>query len=90
MALGISGPQKLYKGTGCSFCNNTGYKGRIAIYEVLRLLQEHRQLIMDKASVDKIKQVSVANGMKTLRDNGTQLALKGITTVDEILKATTV
>jgi len=90
ISLGISGPQKLYKGKGCSFCNNTGYRGRIAIYEVLRLLKEHRRLIMEKASSDKIKEMSVKNGMKTLKESGVDLILKGVTTVKEILKATTV
>jgi len=90
LALGISGPQKLYKGAGCSFCNKTGYKGRIAIYEVLKLSKEHRRLIIGKASSDKIKEVSVNNGMKTLKESGVDLVLKGITTTDEILKASTV
>jgi type IV pilus assembly protein PilB len=90
LSLGISGPQKLYKGAGCSFCNNTGYKGRVAIYEMLKLLKEHRSLIIGKASSDKIKEISVKNGMKTLKESGVDLVLKGITTTDEILKATTV
>jgi type IV pilus assembly protein PilB len=90
LSLGISGPRKLYKGAGCSFCNNTGYKGRVAIYEMLRLLKEHRSLIIGKASSDTIKEISVKNGMKTLKESGVDLVLKGITTTDEILKATTV
>lgn len=90
LSLGTSGPQKLYKGKGCSFCNNTGYKGRVAIYEVLKLLKEHRRLIIDKASSDKIKEMSIKNGMKTLKESGVDLVLRGVTTVGEILKATTV
>jgi type IV pilus assembly protein PilB len=89
LPLGISSPQKLYKGTGCSFCNNTGYKGRVAIYEVLKLLKHHRRLIIDKASSDKIMEISVKKGMRTLKESGVDLVLRGITTTDEILKATT-
>jgi len=88
--LGITGPQKLYRGKGCTFCNHTGYKGRVAIYEVLRLLKEHRNLIIHKASSDKIKELSIKNGMKTLKESSVDLVLKGVTTVEEILKATTV
>jgi len=90
LALGIEGTQKLYKGQGCSFCNNTGYKGRVAIFEVLRLSKEHRRLVIDKASSDEIKEVSIQNGMKTLKENGLALVLQGVTTVEEVQRATTV
>ena len=89
LALGIKGPRKLYKGEGCPFCNNTGYKGRIAIYEMLRILKEHRKPIAEKASSDVLKDISIKNGMKTLKENGIHLVLDGITTLDEILKETT-
>lgn len=89
LALGIQGPCKLYKGEGCSLCNNTGYKGRIAVYEILRILKEHRKPITEKAPSDVLKDISVKNGMKTLKENGIRLVLDGITTLDEILKEIT-
>ena len=57
---------------------------------MLKLLKEHRRLIIDKASSDKIKEMSIKNGMKTLKESGVDLVLRGVTTVGEILKATTV
>lgn len=86
--LGEEGPLTLYRGEGCPYCNNTGYKGRIAICEVLKVLKEHNKPIIKKSSSEELKEISIRNGMKTLKENGIQLVLNGITTVEEIFKAT--
>jgi len=77
---------KLYRGTGCSLCKNTGYFGRTSIYELLVLDEEIKSLIISKASSNIIKDAAVKKGMKTLKDNGLEKALQGITTIEEVLR----
>ncbi|QGG49054.1 GspE/PulE family protein [Heliorestis convoluta] len=76
----------LFKGLGCSACNQTGYKGRIAIHEVLPIKTEERQLIMNKASVEAIRQSATRGGMITLREDGIYKALQGYTTIQEVMR----
>lgn len=76
----------LYKANGCNMCNN-GYKGRRAVHEVMIVDEEIRQLIDGKSSIDELRNCVVKKGMITLLENSTKLALDGITTVEEILKA---
>jgi type IV pilus assembly protein PilB len=77
---------KLYRGKGCSFCKNTGYYGRISIYELIVLDEEIKSLIVTKASSNVINKLALKNGMKTLKDSGMEKALKGITTIEEVLR----
>lgn len=76
----------LYRGTGCSFCKNTGYYGRTSIYELIVLDEEFRSLIVSKASSTVIKDVAIKKGMKTLKDSGIDKVIKGITTIEEVLR----
>jgi type IV pilus assembly protein PilB len=76
----------LYKGEGCSACNYTGYKGRIPVHEILVVSKAHRQLITQKASIDEIRDLSIKMGMSTLKDECIKLMLKGLTTVDEVIR----
>jgi type IV pilus assembly protein PilB len=90
--LGIA-PEELngltcYKGAGCSRCSNTGYKGRIALYEVLRVGDEVREQILQGASAGEIKKEAIQLGMKTLRQAALQKLREGVTSVEEILKTT--
>ncbi len=78
----------LYKGEGCRGCNGSGYKGRAGIYEVLTVNEEIRELVVDNASADRIRNVAMKDGMKTLRLDGIDKALEGITTVEEVLRVT--
>ena len=78
----------LYKGTGCVFCSNTGYKGRTAIHEVLALTKDIRKLIDARATDDTIRQKSIENGMITLNECCIRLVLNGITTVEELINVT--
>jgi type IV pilus assembly protein PilB len=77
-----------YQGTGCSNCNNTGYKGRIGLYEIMAIDDKTRELILEGASAAEIKQAAIANGMKSLRMSGIQKLIEGESTVDEILRVT--
>lgn len=73
-------------GTGCIACNNTGYKGRIAIGEILIVNDDIKDLIYTNASVRAIKDAAIKNGMKTFRDDGIRKARAGITTLAEVLR----
>ena len=86
--LGINQKKGLFKGKGCSACKNTGYRGRIGIFELLVINDRIRKLIADKASSNVIKKIAIEAGMKTLRDDGLDKVLKGITTPEEVIKAT--
>lgn len=72
-----------YHGKGCEMCNNTGYKGRIAIYEVLHVTPKIRELILRNASADDIKRQAIMDGMKTLRMNALIKVHHGLTTLEE-------
>jgi type IV pilus assembly protein PilB len=80
------GSVKLYRGKGCDYCKNTGYRGRTAIFEMIRINDEIRSMIMKNSSNNEIKEVAIKNGMRTLLDSGVEKALKGITTIDEVLR----
>ncbi len=78
---------KLYKGKGCSNCNN-GYKGRIGVYEIMEVNDEIREMILKNASDVEIRKVAIANGMQTLRKSALRKMLSGITTMEEVLRVT--
>ena len=77
---------KLYRGKGCENCLNTGYLGRVGIYELLPITNDIRKMIMTHADSIEIKEKAMANGMTTLQQDGLQKAIKGITTVEEVLR----
>ena len=77
---------KLYRGTGCSYCRNTGYHGRTSLFEIIRINDELRSLILKRTSSNEIKEVAIRYGMKTLLDSGIIKALEGITTIDEVFR----
>lgn len=79
---------KCYKGKGCAACNNTGYKGRIALYEVMPISDEIRELILEGASAKEIKKTAIRLGMKTLRMSGLTKVKEGITSIEEVLRVT--
>lgn len=84
--IGLLDKVKLLRGKGCGYCNNTGYKGRIGTYEIMEITREHRELIMNNGSSDEIRDLSINNGMTTLRMSCSRLVLEGITTVDELMR----
>lgn len=89
-ALNLPANEKviIYKGRGCEQCNNTGYLGRIAICEVLKINDNIRAAILEKPRSDYIKKIAVKDGMKTLRQNGWKAVLEGVTTPQEVINAT--
>jgi len=78
----------LKKGQGCSYCNKSGYKGRIAIFEIMPITAGHRQLIDRRATADELRNYAIGQGMTTLKQAATRLVLEGVTTVDELLRVT--
>lgn len=80
---------QFYKGKGCQHCFNTGYSGRTVIAEVLQLSQKIRDLILNGSQEQHIKHQARDEGMKTLREDGIEAALKGYTTIEEVLRVTT-
>ncbi len=78
----------LYRGKGCQTCSFTGMKGRVAIYEVMPVTQEIRDLILRNAHTAEIREVAQSQGMRSLRQNGLRKVLEGVTTVDEVLRVT--
>ncbi len=79
---------KCYKGKGCSECNGTGYKGRIALYEVMPFTEAIKELVLNGASAAEIKRQAIKDGMKTLRMSGITKIKEGITTIEEVLRVT--
>jgi type IV pilus assembly protein PilB len=79
---------RLYKGKGCSHCNNSGYAGRIGIFEVLDIDDDVRELITNRANADQIKQKAIDNGMTTMMEDGLKKAIAGKTTLEEIFRVT--
>jgi type IV pilus assembly protein PilB len=80
--------KKFAFGRGCSRCNNTGYKGRMALYEMFRVNDEIKQMIMDNANVATLREAGKRHGMRTLRESGLLAIFDGATTVDEVLRET--
>ena len=79
---------KLFRGRGCDRCSNTGYKGRVGLYEVLEIDDEMREMILSGASSFELRHKAVQNGMMTLRGSGLQKIRDGVTTIDEVLRET--
>jgi len=77
-----------YKGAGCDMCSNTGYKGRIALYEVAAVNDPIKELILQGASALEIKREAIRQGMRTLRRSGITKLLEGVTSLEEVLKTT--
>jgi type IV pilus assembly protein PilB len=94
LLLGLGVPREeingfpVYKGKGCTLCSNTGYKGRIGLYEVMPLSNELKELVLSRASTVEIKQEAIRLGMKTLRMAGISKIREGMTTIEEILRTT--
>jgi type IV pilus assembly protein PilB len=79
---------QVYKGKGCSICNNTGYKGRLGLYEVMPIKEEIKELVLSRASNSEIKKEAIRLGMKTLRQSGISKIKDGVTTIEEVLRST--
>ena len=86
--LGIEKDRKLVKGAGCRECRNTGFQGRVAIFEVMQIDESLRRAFIERVSLDEIRRLALLGGMRTLRQAGIIKVLEGVTTVGELVKAT--
>ena len=82
--------KRFYYGRGCHKCNKTGYRGRTALFEIMIFNEEIRELVMQRASTNVLREASNKVGMRSLRDNGLVAIYDGITTIDEVVKETIV
>jgi type IV pilus assembly protein PilB len=80
--------KKFYYGRGCDQCNNTGYKGRMGIYEIMVFDDEMRELVMNSASTNVLRNAAKKAGMVTLREKGLKAIFDGLTTIEEVVKET--
>jgi type IV pilus assembly protein PilB len=91
-AGGLVWPEKapvFYRGKGCDHCRQTGYSGRIGIFEILTMeKKEMRELIAERASVEEIRKMAIADGMTTMLADGIYKALEGKTTIEEVVRVT--
>jgi type IV pilus assembly protein PilB len=79
---------KLFRGKGCERCNGTGFKGRVALFEVMNVDEEIRELILSGGSANELRQQSLQNGMISLRESGLQKIREGLTTMEEVIRET--
>jgi type IV pilus assembly protein PilB len=80
--------QKFYRGKGCDNCNNTGYKGRIGLFELMVMNDDLREMILRNVTTDELRAKAVEYGMITLRDYGKQFVFQGHTTAEEVVRET--
>lgn len=92
MELGLMpedvGGKTFYYGKGCDQCNNTGFRGRTGLFEIMVMNDELRDLIMNHASTSVLRDAAKRAGMKTLRENGLSAIYDGITTIEEVVRET--
>jgi type IV pilus assembly protein PilB len=92
MELGLTPEQvsgrKFFKGAGCDFCRGTGYSGRLALFEIMVLDDQLRELIMKRSSTNLLRQAARKRGMRTLRETGLLAIYDGVTTLEEVVSQT--
>ncbi len=82
------GDRKFFRGSGCDACNNTGYKGRVGLFELMVLNDTIRDMVMGNKSTDEIREQAIGDGMVSLREFGMGLASNGITSLEEVVRET--
>ena len=80
--------RKFYHGRGCDVCNNTGYKGRVGLFELMIMNDVLREMVMQNASIDELRKAAISFGMVSLRDAGLAFSAEGTTTLDEVVRET--
>jgi general secretion pathway protein E len=83
-----NGPVTIHKAVGCAACHHTGYRGRLGIFELMIVDDDIRALATQNIDSKTIKKKAIQNGMKTLRSDGARKVLEGITSIEEVLRAT--
>jgi type IV pilus assembly protein PilB len=84
----VKAPEKLWRPVGCRSCGHTGYRGRLAVNEVMPVSEQIERMAVEHASSTDIHRIAVSEGMVTLRHDGLRKAANGFTTVEEILRVT--
>jgi type IV pilus assembly protein PilB len=79
---------KVYKGAGCSACNERGYRGRVGLYEVMEMTEELREMVLTGASAFELRRKALEQGMLTLRRSGLIKVMAGVTTIEEVMRET--
>jgi type IV pilus assembly protein PilB len=87
-SLGLGLQVTFYRGRGCHFCRDTGYRGRVGIFEFLFMSDPQRELVTTRASAAELKRLALQEGMQELRTDGIRKAARGITSLEEVLRAT--
>ena len=82
----LIGKFQLYKGDGCATCSNTGYKGRVAVYEVMAMEESVKEMVLNGASTAELKSEAMRTGMKTLRQSVITKLAEGVTTLAEVTR----
>ncbi len=88
LLMGDLGGRKLFRGKGCEHCHGSGYRGRMALFEIMVMNDEMRELIMKKASTNVLRDQARKYGMRTLRESGLLALYEGQTTIDEVVRET--
>jgi type II secretory ATPase GspE/PulE/Tfp pilus assembly ATPase PilB-like protein len=86
--VGLKRDSRFYKGKGCQDCLNTGYKGRISIFELLAADEPIQNLIVAKSTSRDIRRSAEERGMRSLKEDGLTKVLAGLTTLEEVLRVT--
>jgi len=76
----------LYRAKGCNHCSKTGYRGRLAVHELMTVGEEIERLTVERASTEQLTKAAIANGMRTLRQDGMDKAAMGLTSIEEIMR----
>jgi general secretion pathway protein E len=85
---GDASPPQWRKAVGCPRCRGTGYRGRLGIYELVDVTPELQELVLERATAERMRQLATAQGGRTLREDGLLKARQGLTTVDEVVRVT--
>jgi general secretion pathway protein E len=88
IGIRASGPVEVYQPTGCGRCHDTGYLGRVGIFELMVVDDTIRDLVSQNVDSKRIKRAAIERGMHTLRSDGARKVLEGITSIEEVLRAT--
>jgi type IV pilus assembly protein PilB len=80
--------KRFFRGAGCEVCNNTGYKGRVGLFELMLMTNDLRDKIMANAQSDELRSLAMKQGMVSLRQAGIKCCFEGITTPDEVVRET--
>lgn len=83
--LGLSEPAHIYHAQGCQYCNHTGYKGRVAVHEIMYVNKEMKEVISNTRNSDKLRAVAKENGLVTLWESCKNLVLNGETSIQELM-----